>query len=111
LRYRDLEFWADPDKAVYRPQFTLQELRAMQNVEVFDALLAQRVLSADSGKDADCRTLECLSLPDGERVHLRARRVLLGAGTLNTTRIALRSLDVYGTDVPLLSNPYTYYPC
>jgi choline dehydrogenase-like flavoprotein len=106
MRYRDLEFWSDADRAVYRPQFTLETLRALQNVEVIDGLLVQHIAGND-----DCRFVQCIAISDKTETEIRARRVILAAGTLNTTRIALRSLGVYGIEVPLLSNPYTYYPC
>jgi choline dehydrogenase-like flavoprotein len=106
LQYRDLEFWSDPDRAVYRPRFTLEELRAFPNVEIVGGLIAQSVQRTAGHLEVQCLTVEGHSSRT-----LHARKVLLAAGTLNTTRIVLRSLGRYGVDVPLLSNPYTYFPC
>jgi choline dehydrogenase-like flavoprotein len=106
LQYRDLEFWSDPDRAVYRPRFTLEELRAFPNVQIMGGLIAQSVQRTEGHLEVHCLTVDGHSSRS-----LHARKVILAAGTLNTTRVVLRSLDRYGVDVPLLSNPYTYFPC
>src|SRR5262249_24570465 len=39
------------------------------------------------------------------------RALALGAGAINSARIALRSVAPIGTKVPLLCNPYSYVVC
>jgi choline dehydrogenase-like flavoprotein len=102
--YLDLDYWADLDRAVYRPQWTLDELlRAPSFSYVAGRLVREfsehaggvRVLATDAGAR--------------EEWH-EARALVLAAGTFETARIVLRSLGRYDTPVPLLCNAYTYVP-
>lgn len=103
--YLDLCYWADMDRSIYRPQWTLEELQAAPN---FTYVPRQFVESFDE---------------DGGRVRVRARHadtdaaevhegraLVLAAGTLGTAWLVLRSLRRYDTPVPLLCNPYAYVP-
>jgi len=103
--YLDLCFWADMDRSVYRPQWTLEELQAAPNF----TYVGRRFVHAFE--------------EDGERVRVRATRIDVGteechegralvvaAGTLGTAWLVLRSLARYDTPVPILCNPYAYVP-
>lgn len=107
VSYNDTEFWADPARAVYRPQFTLEKLIAFPNVRYISGLAVESFSERDTdhGVDVIAREIET-----GEAVQFHCNNLILAAGTINTTRIALRSLKQYHVPVPLLSNPYTYYP-
>ena len=104
VAYEDMEFWNDAGRSIYRPQFTLEKLRAMPNVTYLSGCVAEKFVEQEGV------TLHGRELASGEVFTIRGRALILAAGTLNTTRIVLRSLGVYHQPVPLLSNPYTYYP-
>ncbi len=107
VSFYDTEFWADPDRAVYRPQFTLEKLQQHPNVLYKAGVIVQSFQENGSTESVEITARESTT---GEVVQFTCKKLLLAAGTLNTTRIALRSLAQYHTPVPLLSNPYTYYP-
>jgi choline dehydrogenase-like flavoprotein len=103
--YRDMAYWADPDRAVYRPQFTLEELRRSPAFEYVPRHLVHAFVETRSGvhvQTTDERT--------GAREEHEAQALVLAAGTFGTARIVLRSLGRWGLRVPILCNPYTYAP-
>ena len=105
-RYLNMSFWGDLDHSVYRPKYTLAELRACPNFQYHRPLLVQRFREQPDG------VVEAMGInprTGGAESH-RGRKLVLAAGTLGTARIVLRSLNRYGASVPLLSNPYTYVP-
>ncbi len=103
--YRDMEFWSDAGRSVYRPQWTLDELRGFSGFAYRDGLLVERFReSAEGLVEVEARRR------DGERERHRARALVLAAGTLGSARIVLRSLDRYDVRVPVVCNPHTYAP-
>jgi len=105
-QYRDMDFWSDHGKSVYRPRWTVEELLRHTNFEYCAGLLVERF--HESGNDV----VEVLAhdMQTGARERHEARALVLAAGTLGTTRIVLRSLGGYGVRVPLVCNPHTYAP-
>jgi hypothetical protein len=84
----------------------LEGLVSRPNVRHFRSALVRRFVSR-----SDVVEVHYLDLPSGEERCVRARRVILAAGALGTSRIALRSLDLTDRAVPVLSNAYSYIPC
>jgi choline dehydrogenase-like flavoprotein len=102
-RYLDLAYWADPDRSVYRPQWTLDELERAAGFTYLPGRFVQRFEEPEHGVRVVCRT-------EGvEEIH-EARALVLAAGTLGTARIALTSLGRWDVPVPILCNPYEYVP-
>lgn len=104
-RYLDMSFWADSDRSVYRPRYSLEELQRHPNFAyhrpvLVSAFREQRGVVTVSGRN----------LATGRTERHRARSLVLTAGVFGTTRIVLRSLGRYGQKVPLLANPYTLVP-
>lgn len=106
--YHDMDFYADREKSVFRPAFAVEELLTHSNFTYMRPFLVERFLESSRGDHVEVTALDTSS---GRRERLRARRLLLAAGTLGTARIVLRSFERYDTPVPLVSNPYTYVPC
>ncbi|MBI2300045.1 MAG: hypothetical protein HYU66_14070 [Armatimonadetes bacterium] len=100
----DLEFWGDPDRSVYRPQWTLEELRREPSFTYLDRRLVLRF--AEQGA-AGVEVVANNEAGGAEETH-RAKALILAAGSLSTARLVLRSLDRYETRVPLLCNPSSY---
>jgi choline dehydrogenase-like flavoprotein len=105
-RYLDMEFWADSDRAVYRPWFTLEELQRFPNFQYLSGHFAESFREDESGVILAVRTLAT-----GQMQELKADRLILAAGAIQSARLALKSFGAAGVRVPILSNPYTYYPC
>lgn len=104
--YQDMDFWADFDRSVYRPRWTLEGLCQRSNFTYLDRRL---VLSFHETADGRVR-IQTRGADNGEADTLQATALVLAAGTLSTTRIVLRSLRHYETPLPLVCNAYTYVP-
>lgn len=103
--YLDLDYWADTDRSVYRPQWTLDELLARPNFTYLDRRFVHAFTQTEGRvvvdvEHADTRTAE----------RHEARALVLAAGTFSTARIVLRSLDRYDTPLPFVCNEYAYVP-
>jgi choline dehydrogenase-like flavoprotein len=103
--YFDLCYWADKQRSVYRPQWTLDELEGQPNFTYLSRRLVERFVEQDGtvhvvARDADTGREETHEAP----------ALVLAAGTLGTAWLVLRSLGRYDVPVPLLCNPYTYVP-
>ena len=105
LEYRDMEFWADTDRSVYRPRFTIEELRARTNFSYESRRFVRSFAEDAEGVDVTSENVETGAI----ETH-RARALVLAGGTTSSARIILRSLGRYGQPVSLLCNPYTYVP-
>lgn len=105
-QYRDMEYWADTDQSVYRPRYTLEELKGFDNFTYLDRRLALG-FEEQKGGTVQVKTKHA---DTGQPETHSARALVLAAGTLGSARLALGSSGAYGRRVPLLSNPYTYVP-
>jgi hypothetical protein len=101
--YLDLCYWADLDRSVYRPQWTLEELQAYPNFTYLDRRLVEGFAEEDG-------RVRLRATVDGASETHEARALVLAAGTLGTAWLVLRSLGRYDTPVPLLCNAYSYVP-
>jgi hypothetical protein len=107
--YRDMEFWADPERSIYRPQFTIEELETKPNFIYIGNRLVWRVEERgneclvyskpiDSGNASDERTDS-------------ASYLILAAGAIGTARILLHSFDLYDVEIPFLAKPHIITAC
>lgn len=103
--YLDMEFWADSDRSVYRPRFTIEELKPRPNFSYEQKRFVRSFAESEAGVEVTAENTE-----SGALETYRARALVLAAGTTSSARIILRSLGRYGQSVPLLCNPYTYVP-
>lgn len=103
----DMEYYQDPDESVYRPQFTLEELRTTSNFHYVGGVVVQRmeetaegVVVFGHGTD-DASTVRRWS----------GKKVIVAAGAINTARILLRSFDLFDTPVPFVAKPHVLAAC
>ncbi len=101
-----MSFWADTDRSVYRPHYTLAELQAYPNFTYHRPVLVSSFREQGDGRV----TVMGTNLQTGQQETHGGRSLILAAGVLGTTRIVLRSLERYGVPVPLVANPYTLVP-
>lgn len=104
--YRDMDYYSDRDKSVYRPWITVDQLKPNPRFRYIDRSFVMRFQ-----EDEDAVNVETINVETGDHLVQRARRLVLAAGTLGTARIVLRSQGDPGQTLPLLCNPYTYVPC
>lgn len=103
--YLDLEYWADMDKSVYRPQWTLDELEREPNF----TYLGRRFVERFEEVDGHVRVHVSHADTGAAETH-EASYLVVAAGALGSARIVLRSLGKYDTPVPLLCNGFSYAP-
>ncbi len=103
--YRSLEFWQDTP-AIYSPRFTLDRLAASDRVDYRSGFLVEAWRETAEGIEVRGRDLEA----DGAGRTFSARKLLLAAGAVNTSRIVLRSFEDYETELELLENPALQIP-
>ncbi|MEM8962958.1 MAG: GMC oxidoreductase [Acidobacteriota bacterium] len=101
--YLDMDFWTDRRGSVYRPWSTLELLEREEGFRYRDRRLALRFDASDAGVTVDTESIDT-----GERERHRARFLVIAAGALGTTRLVLRSLDLYDHPVPVVCNPHAY---
>jgi hypothetical protein len=103
--YRDMAYWADLDRSIYRPQWTLEELRRAPNFTYLD----RRFVETFAEADGEVRVHTTHADSGAVETHT-GRALVMAAGTIGSTRLVLRSLGRYDTPVPILCNPYSYVP-
>ena len=103
--YLDLEYWADMDRSIYRPQWTLEELVQAPNFTYADRRFVESFSEAGGSVHVDSTHADT-----GARETHRGAALILAAGTLGTARLVLRSLGRYGVRIPMLCNAYAYVP-
>lgn len=101
---RDMDFYSDTEKAAYRPQFTIDQLQRLPNVQYEGGVLVTHFEEKD-----DHVIVHGLRLGDNEALQWSCRKLVLAPGVLGTARIVLRSLPGKES-LPLLCNPYSYIP-
>lgn len=102
-RYWDMDFWSDAGRSVYRPRWTVDELRRSPRFT-----FVARKLVLGFAERADHVEVTARDVDTNATVTYRARTLVLGAGTIGTTRIVLASLGAFGRRVPIVCNPHTY---
>jgi len=103
--YDNLEFFKPYNQAIYNPVFTLDKLVARGEVELRRGFLVTRFEERESFVEVTARNLSL-----GQDEVFRARKLLLAAGTLSTTKIVLAARSDTRTRLPLLDNPMCCIP-
>lgn len=103
--YLDLCYWADMDRSIYRPQWTLEELEAAPNFTYVPRQFVERFEEQDGRVRVHTRHADTNAAEAHE-----GRALVLAAGTLGTAWLVLRSLGRYDARIPMLCNAYAYVP-
>jgi choline dehydrogenase-like flavoprotein len=103
--YDDMDYWADFDRAIYRAQWTVDELAAAPGF----TYLGRRFVEAFA-ETADGVVVRARDLDAGTTTDHRARALVVAAGTIGSAWLVLRSLERVDVAVPMLCNPYCYVP-
>ena len=103
--YEHMEFFRPEIEAIYTPAFTLDELVREGRVDYRPGWLVERFEEIEGGVQVCAR-----SVNGGETRFFKARKLLLGAGALNTSRIVLASAKDTMTRLPIMDNPMSCFP-
>lgn len=104
-RLDDMDFYSDETRSLYRPRYTIEELKQRENFRYVSGTLVLSFRDEGSGVKVSCRNVS-----NGALLELEGERLILAAGSMGTTAIVLRSFGRFDERVPLLSNPYHYIP-
>ena len=101
--YRDMDFWDNKGRSVYRGHYTLEKLKTYKNFTYKKDLLVTHVKYHMSGV-----TIIAQNIQTGESdLKISGKVVIMAAGAINTTRILLRSFNLFDYKVPIiLKNNY-----
>jgi hypothetical protein len=102
-----MDFWSNVGESVYRPEITINQLRKKRNFHYAGGWIVERFVEGADG----VTTVAARPVAGGERREFHARRLVLAAGALGTTRIVLYSLGARNRRVPLVCNAHLYVPC
>ena len=105
-QYHDMDYWTDTDSSVYRPRYTVEELKGFPNFTYMN----ERFVHSFKERDDNLVDITAGVGKGSGKETYTARAVVLSAGTMGSARIALRSLNKYDVRVPILTNSYTYIP-
>ncbi len=105
IKYKDMEFWADHDKSVYRSWMTVDFLKTQDNFSYQDNCLVLRFEENESHVKVFVRRVDT----NEEEVFL-CKKLVLASGALGSARIVLRSFPER-KKLPVLTNPYSIVPC
>jgi hypothetical protein len=101
-----MDFWGDARRSVFRPRYLVEDLARRPRFRLMLGTLVRSFRCSESEVAVDA-----VDAYTGESCPLRARRLLLCAGAINSARIALHALGLHDVAVPILCNPYVYVPC
>lgn len=102
--YNSHEFFTE-DRSIYSPRYTLDKLVMNGRVQLVDGVIVRRF-----EETPDHVRVHGTVVATGEGVEFDARRLILAAGAINTSKIVLKSHDDVDTELPLLENPALQFP-
>lgn len=104
-RYDNCEFFLPHNQAVYNPEYTLRKLIDCRKVSYLCGELVDS-FSQEGGKV----TVFSTRLSDGKRSAHTGKHLLIAAGTVNSSRIVLKSLGMYNRALPICDNLMSTIP-
>ena len=104
LSYDNLEFWKELP-SIYRPRMTLEKLIHENKVTY-----RRGVLVECWSESLNSVRIDGTDLDRQEAVSFTARKLLLSAGAINTSKIVLEAMRDYRTQLTLLENPALQLP-
>lgn len=100
------DFFAPRLQGLYSPAYTLQSMRNLPNFHYEPGFLVESYHKSSDGMI----TVLAKKIQNTKYFEFKCRKLLLGAGALNTTKIVLRSNNDYETKAPLLENSVSFIP-
>jgi hypothetical protein len=98
-KLHDMDFYGDVGWSVYRPLYTLKQLQKSENFTYVPGKLALRFEETLQGVTLIVRNLETQA-----EQSIKAKRLMLAAGAINSGKLALASQRNFGDRVPILCN-------
>ena len=103
--YSNLEMWIPNLPYVYTPAFTIRKL-----VDEEKALYRRSVIVRSWERKKDYLTVNAEDLDDGSLISFDCKKLVLAAGTVNSSKIVLESKKDYGKKLPFIENSLVQVP-
>ena len=103
VTFNNMDFYADEERAAYRPWITLDQLKRHPQFEYRGG-----VVVSEFTETADAVTVSAFVAADGSRVSFTARTLVLCPGPIGSMRIVARSRKAFDHAFPILTNPCDY---
>ena len=91
--------WPCANKSIYSSSYDLIALRKHSRFQLIDDIYVERIRADGMGW-----------VVESGKGEVRARQILLGAGTISTTRIVMETLKLFSLPIRLLNNPLAALP-
>ncbi len=107
--YTDMEYFCDPNRSVYRPQFTIEELEKQPHFYYRGQMLVECVKSIPGGV-----SVSGFSIEQGKTnvaFSFTAHRIVLASGAIGTARILLRSFPSLNQKTSFIAKSHTLIAC
>lgn len=104
---KDMDFYADKGESAYRPWITVNELKRKDNFQYQGGVIVKQFRETES----DEVEITAWNKEKREDEIFLTNKLVLAPGVLGTARIVLRSFDKENQHLPVLCNPYGYFPC
>jgi choline dehydrogenase-like flavoprotein len=104
-KYDNLEFWQPNHKSLYSPSMTLDKLIAEDKLEYKNSIFVDRWEKVNG-------IIEVVGyhIDTKKEFRFKTKKLVLAAGTLNTSRIVLKSRKDYKTKLTFFDNPAIQLP-
>jgi len=104
--YRDLDYWTNDKKSLYRAKFTIEDLQKKKNFSYYSNNIATKIISSRNFQKVCLRDIS-----KNNETELKAKYVIVAAGAINTLRILAQSFNLYESKIPFLIKPHVLVPC
>lgn len=103
--YSNIEMWQPHLPYIYSAFFTLKKLAAKKQVEYKNGVLVR-----SWSREKNHLVIHGENIADKAPVFFKTRKIILAAGTINTTKIVLNSKKDFTTKLTLIDNPLVKIP-
>jgi choline dehydrogenase-like flavoprotein len=103
--FGETEFFAPAGAGIYNPLHTLTELRQHGKIHYWSG---HKLVSYS--EQVDCVELELEVVKTQARIRIRTRHLMLGCGTVQTSRLVLLNKQQPGRTLPFVDHPPTLLP-
>lgn len=104
-KYDNLEFWQPNHSSLYTPSMTLDKLISQDLVDYKNGVFIDRWEECE-----DTIKVIGFEVETKKEITFTTKKLILAAGTLNTSRIVLKSRNDYKTELNFLDNPAIQFP-
>jgi len=103
--YHNLELWFPNLPYIYTPMYTLKKLIKSNQV-----IYHKSVLVKSWSREDNHLVVHAENVDDGTTITFKCKKLLLAAGTINTSKIVLNTKRDFKTKLPLLDNSLVQIP-